>query len=92
MNEVLECWREAGVLAFRRTAREPYPLFQLFSQLSTMALIGLAAMSGLAIWVLGLVTNAVLRDRGFGVFANGTVMFAGFLAGALTRLAIFGRL
>jgi hypothetical protein len=57
-----------------------------------MALIGLAVMSGLAICVLGLITNAVLRERGFGVFVNGFVMFASFLAGALTRLAIFGRL
>ncbi len=67
-------------------------MFAALSQLSTLALIGLAGMSVLAIWVLGLITHAVLRERGFGVFANGFVMFAGFLAGALTRLAIFGRL
>lgn len=67
-------------------------MFHALAELSAGAWAGLAVLAGLAMWIFGLITNAVLKDRGFGIILNGTFMFLGFVTGAGLRLAIFGTL
>lgn len=60
--------------------------------MSTGAQLGLLGMAVMAAGILGLVTNLVLRERGFGTAINGVLMLLGFAAGVWTRFALFGTL
>ncbi len=42
------------------------------------------------LWILGAVSNAVLRDRAFGVFGNALLMAIGGIAGIYTKILIVG--
>lgn len=67
-------------------------MFEAIAAMSAEALFGLGALAVLAAGILGLVTNMVLKDRGFGVALNGILMLFGFVAGVWTRFTIFGTL
>ncbi|MBV1704831.1 MAG: hypothetical protein KGI57_04115 [Hyphomicrobiales bacterium] len=41
-------------------------------------------------WIMGFVTNAVMGDRGFGVFGNAFLTMLGAFLGLYARLAMFG--
>ncbi len=56
------------------------------------SLWGLVGIGAIAAAILGVVTNAVLRERGFGMIPNGILMLVGFMAGVWTRYTIFGSL
>ncbi len=44
----------------------------------------------LAVWLIGAIANAVLKDLGFGTVLNGVLVLVGLLGGALLRSMTLG--
>ena len=60
----------------------------MLSELSPIVLFILGLFTVVGTLVLGFVTDAILRDRGFGPILNGLLVLAGSAFGVWTRLVL----
>ncbi len=60
--------------------------------MSAYTIAGLAVIFAIMVALFGIITNSVLRERGFGLVLNGLLMAVGFTGGVFLRYLVFGAL